>query len=65
MGIFPGDFLSREATADSMMRFSKVDSRNRGPQGRMHRAEQKEETGKVWDPQPIRREDRRNSQREN
>ena len=38
-GVFPGDYVSSEATEDSAERFRRVDRRNRGPQGRALRAQ--------------------------
>ena len=61
-GKFPGYHVSSEATEDSAERFSRVDRRDRGPQGRALRMQQRREDLEVRGFQPPRRGD---TQREN
>ena len=65
-GKFPGDYVSSEATEDSAERFSRVDRRDRGPQGRALRMQQRREDVEVRGFQPPRRgNNQRDNQREN
>ena len=61
-GKFPGDYVSSEATEDSAERFSRVDRRDRGPQGRALMMQQRREDVEVRGFQPP---IRGNNQREN
>ena len=64
-GVFPGDYVSSEATEDSAERFRRVDRRNRGPQGRALRAQQWRDNMEVRGLQPARGENQRGNRRDN
>ena len=65
-GKLPGDHVSSEATEDSAERFSRVDRRDRGPQGRALRMQQRREDVEVRGFQsPRRGNNQRDNQRDN